>query len=66
MHEVIREQSLKAWAAVQEGRPNPLAGLLSSEVSVLKYMTKDEVISTLDASDYYGDASAIALKIIDK
>ena len=66
MHEVIREQSLKAWAAVQDGKANPLVGLLSTEASVLKYMTKDEVISTLDASDYYGDASAIALKIIDK
>ena len=66
MHEVIREQSLKAWAAVQEGKANPLVGLLSSEASVLKYMSKSEVISTLDASDYFGDASAIALKIIDK
>ena len=66
MHEVIREQSLKAWAAVQNGEANPLVKLLSSEASVLKYMTKDEVIAILDASDYYGDASAMALKIIDK
>ena len=64
MHEVIREQSLKAWADVQEGKANPLVGLLSSEASVLKYMSKDEVIAILDASDYYGDASAMALKII--
>ena len=66
MHEVIREQSLKAWADVQEGKANPLVGLLSSEASVLKYMSKDEVIAILDASDYYGDASAMAMKIIDK
>ena len=66
MHEVIREQSLKAWAAVQNGESNPLVKLLSSEASVLKYMTKDEVIAILDASDYYGDASAMAMKIIDK
>ena len=66
MHEVIREQSLKAWAAVQNGEQNPLVKLLSSEASVLKYMTKDEVIAILDASDYYGDASEMALKIIDK
>lgn len=66
MHEVIREQSLKAWAAVQNGEANPLVKLLSSEASVLKYMTKDEVIAILDASDYYGDASDMALKIIDK
>ena len=66
MHEVIREQSLKAWAAVQNGEANPLVNLLSSEASVLTFMTKDEVISCLDASDYYGDASAMAMKIIDK
>ena len=66
MHEVIREQSLKAWTSVQNGEANPLVKLLSSEASVLKYMTKDEVIAILDASDYYGDASAMALKIIDK
>ena len=64
MHEVIREQSLKAWAAVQNGEANPLVDLLSSETSVLKYMTKDEVIAILDASDYYGDAPAMAEKII--
>lgn len=64
MHEVIREQSHKAWADVQEGKANPLVGLLSTEAEILKHMTRDEVISTLDASDYYGDASAIALKIV--
>ena len=64
MHETIRENSLKAWAAVQEGKPNPLVELLGQEASILKYMTKEEVLSCLDASDYYGDASAIALKII--
>ncbi|MBP5552410.1 MAG: adenylosuccinate lyase, partial [Spirochaetales bacterium] len=39
MHETIRENSLKAWAAVQEGRPNPLIELLGQEASILKYMT---------------------------
>ena len=33
---------------------------------LVKYMSKDEVIAILDASDYYGDASAMAMKIIDK
>ena len=64
MHEVIREQSLIAWAAVQNGEANPLVGLLSSDKAILKYMNKKEIEACLDASDYYGDASAIALKII--
>ena len=66
MHEVIREQSLKAWASVQNGEANPLVGLLSSDKTILKYMNKKEIEACLDASDYYGDASAMALKIIDK
>ena len=64
MHEVIREASLKAWAAVQDGKDNPLVGLLSSDKAVLVYMKADEVVSCLDASDYYGDAARIAMKII--
>jgi adenylosuccinate lyase len=64
MHETIRENSLKAWAAVQEGKPNPLVELLESEASILKYMTKEEVLSCLDASDYYGDAPRMAKAII--
>ncbi len=64
MHETIRGNSLKAWAAVQEGKPNPLAELLGQEASILKYMTKEEVLSCLDASDYYGDAPQMARAII--
>ena len=64
MHEVIREASLKAWADVQKGNANPLVGLLSSDKAVLSYMKADEVVSCLDASDYCGDAAAMALKII--
>ena len=64
MHEVIREASLKAWDAVQDGKDNPLVGLLSSDKAVLVYMKADEVVSCLDASDYYGDAARMAMKII--
>ncbi len=66
MHEVIREQSLKAWACVQEGKANPLADLLSSEASILKFMNKDEITRCLDASDYYGDAVRMTQQIIGK
>ncbi|MBO6000365.1 MAG: adenylosuccinate lyase [Spirochaetales bacterium] len=66
MHEVIREQSLKAWACVQEGKANPLADLLSSEASILKFMKKDEITRCLDASDYYGDAVRMTQQIIGK
>ena len=31
LHEVIREQSLTAWAALREGKPNPLVDLLCAD-----------------------------------
>ena len=66
MHEVIRTHSLKAWAEVQEGKPNPLSDLLCSEESILAYMGRDEIAQCLDASDYYGDAPKMTERIIDK
>ncbi|MBQ3697983.1 MAG: adenylosuccinate lyase [Spirochaetales bacterium] len=64
MHEVIRNQSLKAWADVQEGNPNPLKHNLSEDPEILRYMSADEVLRCLDASDYYGDAPKMVTDII--
>ena len=64
MHEVIRTQSLKAWAEVQEGRPNPLKDLLCREESILNFMSDEEISRCLDASDYYGDAPEMVDKIL--
>ena len=64
MHEVIREQSLKAWAEVQEGKSNPLKNLLSEDSEILRYMSADEILRCLDASDYYGDAPEMVIRIL--
>ncbi len=56
MHEIIREESLRAWAAVQEGKENPLKESLCSNSEVLRFMTKEEALHLLDASGYTGDA----------
>ena len=66
MHEVIRTQSLKAWADVQEGRPNPLKDLLCNEKSILNFMPAEEISRCLDASDYYGDAPEMVEKILNR
>lgn len=60
MHEVLREHAMVAWAAVQSGKPNPLAQGLASEPRILAHATADEVHSWMDASDYTGDAPARA------
>lgn len=56
MHEEIRKESLKAWALVQEGKPNPLKDELTANSMILKYLTKEEIAAALDASSYTGDA----------
>ncbi len=66
MHEVIREESLKAWALVQNGERNPLCENLSSDERILAYLTKDEIVSLLDASDYIGDAAIRTEMVINK
>lgn len=66
MHEVIREESLKAWALVQNGERNPLCENLSEDERILAYLKKDEIISLLDASDYIGDATIRTERVINK
>ncbi len=56
MHEVIRKESLTAWQSVQEGRPNPLKENLAENSEILAWMTESEILSSLDASSYTGDA----------
>lgn len=65
MHETIREESLKAWALVQVGKDNPLKDNLASDEDVLKYLSKEEVLKLLDASDYIGDSVERAEAVIE-
>jgi adenylosuccinate lyase len=55
-HEVIREHSMTAWAALRTGAPNPLIDELSNDPRVNVFATPHEVRGWLDASDYVGDA----------
>ena len=56
LHEVIREQSLVAWAALQEGKPNPLADLLAADTRITQWVPRDDVPALLDATHHVGDA----------
>lgn len=56
MHEVIREESIKAWKCVQEGCDNPLKKELMENSAILSYLSSDEISALLDANAYYGDA----------
>ena len=56
MHEVIREQSLAAWAALQAGAGNPLASLLAADERITRYIAAPALPALLDATGHVGDA----------
>ena len=61
LHEVIREQSLAAWAELQAGRTNPLAQRLAGDERITKYLGQEKILALLDASEHVGDAPERAL-----
>ncbi|MDC7229573.1 MAG: adenylosuccinate lyase [Sphaerochaetaceae bacterium] len=63
MHELIREYSLKAWAEVQEGKPNTLKDMLTQDETVLSFLSKEAALETLDATQYIGD-SALRTRLV--
>lgn len=56
MHEHLREHSLAAWAAIADGRPNPLIDALASSPDLTAYLEPDRIRTLLDATAYVGDA----------
>nr|WP_290665972.1 adenylosuccinate lyase [Ardenticatena sp.] len=56
LHEVIREQSMVAWAAVQRGEPNPLPDLLASDPRLTALLPPETIRALLDATTHIGDA----------
>ena len=66
MHEVIREESLKAWVCVQEGKENPLKKALLNNSELLSYLSKEEIEKALDASEYTGDAEKRTEMVLER
>ena len=66
MHEVIREESLKAWVCVQEGKENPLKKALWDNSELLSYLSKEEIEKALDASEYTGDAEKRTEMVLER
>lgn len=66
MHEVIREESLKAWVSVQEGKENPLKKALMENEEILSYLSKEEIEKHLDASGYTGDAEKRTEMVLER
>jgi adenylosuccinate lyase len=66
MHEKIREHSRKAWDALREGRPNPLADFLAVDVDMLKHLQPARIRELMDASVYVGSAPKRAREMAER
>ena len=61
-HEWLREQSLRAWAALQGGAAtNPLADYVAADERILAYLLPERIHDLMDASQHTGTAAARAL-----
>jgi adenylosuccinate lyase len=65
MHELLREISMRAWQAMQEGKPNPMEKLLRENETMKHYISEDEVIKLMDVSSHIGTAPDRAKKLVE-
>jgi adenylosuccinate lyase len=66
MHELIREQAMKAWETVRSGEPNPLAEQLSEDAEILKFLSLEQVRELMDYHSHTGDAPKRARELAGK
>jgi adenylosuccinate lyase len=65
MHDYLREHSLTAWIAVQEGRPNQLTELISHDPEINQYLPEEELRRMMDIGQYLGDAPQRARQLAE-
>ncbi len=66
MHEILREISMKAWDAIQNGEENPMEDLLESNPEIGKYLNSVEILKLLDAKNHIGNAPKKALELANR
>ena len=57
MHEHLRQQSMRAWDAVRDGKDNPLTETLASDTVLLKHLQPAVIRTLLDTTTYTGLAA---------
>jgi adenylosuccinate lyase len=63
MHELIRNHTMKAWDAIQEGLPNQLTKEISEDKKILTYLEKEQILDLLNASAHIGNAPQRAIQL---
>jgi adenylosuccinate lyase len=62
LHERLRDLSMQAWAQLEAGRDNPLAGLLRDDELIHSYLKPDEVERAMKVEAHTGLAASRARK----
>ena len=65
-HEIIREHSMTAWAALRAGEPNPLRQQLADDARLTQYLPAARILALLDAAGYVGRAPALARQMAEE
>jgi adenylosuccinate lyase len=63
MHARLREHALAAWAAVQEGKPNPLLDLLLTDDAITSRVPPAELHGLMQVEGYVGIAPSRARRV---
>ncbi len=64
-HEKLRQLSLQAWDAVQNGQFNPLEEIVSSDREILHWLPPEDLKKLFDVSGYTGRAEKLAGEMAD-
>ncbi len=60
LHELLREHSLAAWDAIQQGEPNPLRDRLAADPELVRWLPAGEIGRLMQPGSYTGDAEGRA------
>ena len=63
MHEVLRQHAMSAWAVVQNGQPNNLKELVTTDKTLLGYLSAEALGELMDAGGHLGDAPERSLQV---
>lgn len=66
MHNILREDALKAWESVKAGRVNPLNDLLKQDARILTFLPLAELESLLSVDKYLGIAPQATRTLANK
>lgn len=66
LHEIIRQHSMTAWAAMREGKPNPLADLIAADERLTSLVDAAQIPELLRADGHIGDAPERARNLANK